>query len=613
MPEVILRLFMSEQQAQSVLSSPIIEVIFTVLFFTFAAAFFLHIMLYLRLKRIRHFLQHSGSMDIEPLKSIKSEFEQKQAEEPVKAETFVQEKFSGWRVFNFPVVGLIKLIQMTVSMFILIGVLGTFIGLTMSLGSIDSTGEQLVENVASVLAGIDVAFYTSIAGMGLSLIMTILLRVANTEFLLTDIMLKTEAQLEGSEQAGMARLIEVSETINANIVELRESNEQTLGKIEKSFRGFQEYTSGLQQAAKDLSSFNEGLSENLGNFQLIFKDVKEMAAGFHTTAAKLNENFTQLFSYLNKMDKRNERMTHAFQETYNKIETLTVSQIKTMEHFEGAVEEWKEYVSVLSDRQVAAQASFEKIMGNSGALVNLMKENNKQFKGIFGDDVGSKLGGIQTSLRELAFDFERMKNAIVEVPGALEAIHSTQADYKNVLADRFDDLRQLNRDFHQQLQSLSGNSVNLEKQLNAGFRMNEQLGEKNHQLISEMNRSIEAMSSSFSQRENQLEAGVAVLKDTLSRYVSGMDSTLGEKLDKVSRNLGEYMLEMNGAVKKEFRQISEFTVENQEKSLRLSQQSLEGLTQEVGNLTRQLRMITEVAATQQPGNQGRIKVGSGND
>lgn len=73
-------------------------------------------------------------------------------------ETFVQKKFSSWRMFNVPVVSLIKMIQMTVSLFILVGVLGTFIGLAMSLGSIDATGDQLVENVAFVLAGIDVAF-----------------------------------------------------------------------------------------------------------------------------------------------------------------------------------------------------------------------------------------------------------------------------------------------------------------------------------------------------------------------------------------------------------------------------------------------------------------------
>src|SRR5699024_12500325 len=108
---------------------------------------------------------------------FEKEFEKRQAGESIQVETFVQEKISSWRMANIPVVNLIKLVQMTVSVFILLGVLGTFIGLTISLVSIETTGDQLVENVSGVLSGIDVAFYTSIVGMGFSLIMTVLVRM----------------------------------------------------------------------------------------------------------------------------------------------------------------------------------------------------------------------------------------------------------------------------------------------------------------------------------------------------------------------------------------------------------------------------------------------------
>src|SRR5699024_4751258 len=132
--------------------------------------------LFIKLKRIQTYLKETDRMDIEPLNRFKEQFTEMQKTESVDKETFVQEKFSNWRIFNLPVVNLIKLIQMTVSVFILIGVLGTFIGLTISLGSINSSSDQLVENVASVLSGIDVAFYTSIFGMGFSLIMTVLVK-----------------------------------------------------------------------------------------------------------------------------------------------------------------------------------------------------------------------------------------------------------------------------------------------------------------------------------------------------------------------------------------------------------------------------------------------------
>src|SRR5690625_6022527 len=120
---------------------------------------------------------------------------------------------------------------MTVSIFILLGVLGTFIGLTISPESIKAGGEQLVEHVANVLSGIDVAFYTSIFGMGFSLIMTILVKMLNTEYMLTDLMLMVESNLVRDEQEGMSRLIAVSETMNESILSLQATNQDSLQSI----------------------------------------------------------------------------------------------------------------------------------------------------------------------------------------------------------------------------------------------------------------------------------------------------------------------------------------------------------------------------------------------
>src|SRR5690625_1347955 len=174
--------------------------------------------LFVRLRKTRNYLKETNRMDIEPLQSIQKQFDKLEHREGTYVETFVQERFSSWRVFHIPVINLIKLIQMTVSIFILLGVLGTFIGLTISLGSINAGGDQLVENVANVLSGIDVAFYTSIFGMGFSLIMTILVKMLNTEYMLTDLMLMVESNLVRDEQEGMSRLIAVSETMNESIL-----------------------------------------------------------------------------------------------------------------------------------------------------------------------------------------------------------------------------------------------------------------------------------------------------------------------------------------------------------------------------------------------------------
>src|SRR5699024_3882204 len=150
MLQAILELFTTTQKAQAMLDIPIIKTIFIILFSLFIITCLTHMITFFKIKSIRNYVKQTKRLDINLL-------------------------------------NIIKLVQMTISVFILLGVLGTFIGLTISLGSISANSDQLIENVSAILSGIDVAFYTSIVGMGFSLVMTILTRVFNTEYLLNDL------------------------------------------------------------------------------------------------------------------------------------------------------------------------------------------------------------------------------------------------------------------------------------------------------------------------------------------------------------------------------------------------------------------------------------------
>ncbi len=599
MLQLLLEVFTSERIAEDILSNPVTELIFVILFISFFLTVFVHLGLFTKLKKIRNYIETTDQMDIEPLKTFRAQFDRIRDKESVKPETFVQEKFSGWRVFNVPVVNLIKMVQMTVSIFILIGVLGTFIGLTISLGSINATGAQLVENIAAVLSGIDVAFYTSIAGMGLSLIMTVLIKIFNTEYMLTDIMLKVESNLDGDEQEGISRLIEVSETINHSIQHLQETNQESLNGIENSFSGFQEYTSGLQQSAKDLAKFNEGLSSNLQEFQELFHHMKEVTDGFGESTKKLNANFDSLFSYFKRMDGKNERMAKAFENTYEKVKEVSTTQMDTLNQFEESVVELKSFTSSIMEGQESIQAAFEKITQKNNDLVNKMDAHNKEFKQVFGSDLSSKLAGIISYIGELSKQFDKMGDSIVQLPQALEVINQTQAEYKYLLIDRFDELKEFNRTFNSHLKAHSEESKVFEKQINEATHTYEKVGMQNNQLINEINKTISQMNNTFNQRENQLEVSVDVLKNTLSNYVANLEGGLGEKLDKVARNITDSVEMTNEGIKKEFQEIRRLTEEIGQSNSRYAQQTLQDLGREIQGLNRQLNTVS-----QQPGTNG---------
>lgn len=505
MVEFILELFTTEQRVEAILSHPVIEFIFVILFAMFAFAVMIHFVIYNKLKRVRNYLKSTGRMDIDPLTGLKEQYATKQQHEMVKVETFVQEQFSNWRMFHIPVVSLIKMVQMTVSVFILIGVLGTFIGLTTSLSSINLEGNDIVSGVASVLAGIDVAFYTSIVGMGFSLVMTILLKVLNTEFMLTDIMLMTETRLEGAEENGMQRLIAISKMINESIQHLQQTNKQSFETIEVAFAGFQNYTSSLERSAENLAVFNDGLSDNLQSFEQLFTDMQEVTDGFATGTRSLNENFATLFTYFKRMDSHNERQMKAFEQTYEKIKATTALQIDGFQSFEASMEDMKQFTSSLLDEQASMQHAFSTVNEKTKQLVTQMDLQNKEFKSIFGADLSTKLTGIIQQLNELSREFDKMGDSLTQLPSALEVIHQTQAEYKHLLSDRFQELKEFNRTFSNHIKSHATNTMTFEKHMQEAASSFDQIAMKNGQLLQEINRTISQITQSLQQRENQWE------------------------------------------------------------------------------------------------------------
>lgn len=596
MLQSILEMFTSSEKAEAILASPIIELIFAALIIGFIVTLVVHVTLFNKLKRVRNHIKETSQMDIEPLRSFKEQYYTRQQSDPnVQVETFVQEKFSGWRVLNIPVVSLIKMIQMTVSIFILLGVLGTFIGLTISLGSIQGGGGQLVEEIATVLTGIDVAFYTSIAGMGFSLIMTVLIRVFNTEYMLTDLMLQVESILEGNNLNGVGRLIEVSETINQSILNLQQTNQQSLQSIEKAFTGFQEYTTGLQKAAKDLSAFNEGLHENLQEFQNLFQQMKGVTDTFGQGTATLNKNFTTLFDYFKNIDRKNERMTTAFEKSHEKIQQVSETQIKTLHEFDHSIKDLKEFTSAIVKEQRTVGTSLGEVNRKTGELVEKMNQHNDELKHIFGYDLSSNVAGVASYLKELKSGFDQVGNSIGGLPQALDVINQTQTEFRHILSDRFQELRQFNQVFGDHLRAHAADSQAFEKRIHDTMYTYEQIGMKNNQLIQEINQVMMQMDQILSKRENQVEMSVSVLKDTLSSYVSGLEGTLGHKLDKVGQSLTYYAAEAQNEVKREFKDLQRLSAETQQNHAQFTRQTLQELRQELQTLNEQLGSFSNQA------------------
>lgn len=594
MTRAILEIFTSEQKVDAMLTSPIISFIFMILFMLFMLAVIVHLILFIKLNKIRNYLTETNRMDIEPLRSFQKQFNEHGKSELNHIETFVQEKFSNWRLLQIPVVNLIKLVQMTVSVFILIGVLGTFIGLTISLGSINSTGDQLVENVTSVLSGIDVAFYTSIIGMSFSLIMTVLVKVINNEYILTDLMLKVESHLaQNDEHPGMDSLIDVSHAINESIIDLKETNQHSLKEIVSAFAGFKDYTAGLQQSAKDLAAFNDGLTNNLSEFQELFQQMTVVTNGFSEGTTKLNANFDSLFRYFKNSEQKNERMMTAFENTNEKVQEVSKVQIDTLFKFEESIDDLKSFTSSLLEEQTLIQDQLGEIIKTSDKLVETMGIHNNELKRTFGVSIGEALREISSYLDKLSNGFNILGQSITKLPDALDVINQTQSEYKGLLSDRFRELQAFNQTFSNHLKAHSSESVAFEKRMHEAVDSYEQMGRTNNQFVQEIKSILDQMDQSLNRREHQLVDNVDILKETLAKYVTHVERTLGNKLEQIVQHIGHSMNQTSDGIQREFSEIRRITSDTHQIQTQATQQLMRDVGRELHLLNRNLTTVSE--------------------
>lgn len=586
MVQAILELFASKEKVAAILVHPMIEFIFLTLFIAFILTVTIHLVLFLKINRIRKYLKETNRVDIEPLQTFKEQFDLRQKEEALNVETFVQEKFSSWQMFRVPVIAAMKLIQMMVSVFILLGVLGTFIGLTISLSGMSMSGDFLIENVVGVLSGIDVAFYTSIVGMTFSLFTTILRRVLNTEYMMTDLMLMVESHFEGDEQHGMNRLIEVSEAIH-----------QSLHEVVKSFVGFREYTTGLQQSAKDLAAFNDGLSSNLQDFQTLFQQMKAVTDGFADGTTALNENFSSLFAYFKKVDQRNERVANIIEQIFEKAQETSSAQMQTLKHIEVTSEELKNFVTSVVEEQKQVRQTFEQVVKEQQQMVAVIAEHREELKKIFGHQVSEKLGNLSNDLKNLRHGFEQLGDGVSKLPQYLEMTNRTQEEASHILSERMRKLAEFSTKFNQHLDNHANQSVTFENHMLKATDTFKQLGAKNEQLIQEINATVSQINQSFQHRERELDKSVDVLRDALLKHVASLEGELDHRLHDVVRQFGDAMNRTSEGMKRELVDIRRMTEDIQRNYFRSIQQLLQEIGREFQTYNRSVQTTSQQNAT----------------
>ncbi|WP_183186030.1 MotA/TolQ/ExbB proton channel family protein [Anoxybacteroides voinovskiense] len=228
----------------------------------------------------------------------------------------------------------LKLVQTASSICILVGVLGTFVGLVFALRGIDTDAAKMSESLINVLDGAHTAFYTSIAGIIFSIFMNIYTKFHNGEQLLVQVMLRIENYLSAQDRTTAdLRVIEALQEVKGAVIDMN-----------RSFLDVQHFSRSLEVSTLNLNKFNEDFSQNIEKLSYLFGDMEifmndynrhmgtlnNQLVNIHTVLEKQNELTVNSFSTIASMQEEYRNFSEAHQKQMSHMHESFIEVVRTM-------------------------------------------------------------------------------------------------------------------------------------------------------------------------------------------------------------------------------------------------------------------------------------------
>ena len=200
--------------------------------------------------------------------------------------TFVEEIMSDYKYKDKYLIEQINTLKNTSSTCILIGVLGTFVGLSFMLMSVNTS--SIIDSLPSVISSMQTAFTTSIFGIITSLIITILLKEKPCEHILIQLMLKLD---------NLLTLEKTNEQMKAQDDKI-DDLKNTINNINETIKCLEYF----EEMSIDLKEFNNTFIISINTLKKLLEGSEGSIKAFDQSVRKLdkqinivNIKFSQLF------------------------------------------------------------------------------------------------------------------------------------------------------------------------------------------------------------------------------------------------------------------------------------------------------------------------------
>lgn len=580
--------------------------------------FILVFSIYLNTKIYKFLKQENALMERELQKTklfslMKRKYEEakRKTNNDINLQAFIEEFISGYKLGKSPVhlVQQIKLVQTLAATSILIGVLGTFLGLVFSIKGIDESFAD--ESIAAVLSGIHTAFYTSILGIVFSIIINYVTKIQNGEHLLMQLMLKIENELFFTE----------NKSIDLQLVESMKDVEKSIEQMTGAFMSLKNFSEGFEQATVNMNNFNDMFSTNTQTLSGLFGGMEKSAKSHHKKMGEIIGEFQSLNKFMKKqeevqslsmnhlstatstlttfVDKQNtiqlenanvlseildafDRMSEDSQSGFKNMQAFYEESLRQQENMLTSQERFEEENSILLQNVHKAATMMKEILENTSLLEisNLLErfdgtilEMNQKFGSLF--QYFDQLAEEQSKYRE----FYSSLNERVQKREEQYAISQLKMnEYLHTLSQQNGEMSQLftkTQDYHADFTE--------NNQLVAG-EMKQAMANSEH-IFKETDALMKEQLTTLHQGMTQF---VTLSNDKMSELIYKLDDSLGHNLQKSLRGFEEYVGITNKIIDNKFEaivQANSIQKEVEAYSMHSLQHAIESLDKSVKNLS----------------------------
>jgi biopolymer transport protein ExbB/TolQ len=437
--------------------------------------------------------------------------------------TFIEMFMSEYKIDNqSTMIKKLKLIHTYASISILVGVLGTFIGLVVTLASLNP--DNIDSSIMGILGGVHTAFFTSIGGIMFSIVINLHSKYKNSEQLLLQVMLKIENYIYQKDQ----------KTSDYYVVEALGEVKEAVFNVGRAFLDAAHFSNEFKKATDNLIGFNETFQKSTIEVNNMFANMKTITEQFNNRTAQLHTDFEKLFTYFENQNTTLYGMKTAFEQSRNDIKTFVNEQSKVVGQISNNNKMVLEQVS--NDNKTVLQ----RISNDNKTVLEQISNDNKNVQQQYGTMFKFAQNVIKQAYKELNGFFEQTSFQISQISTQNESQvdnhkQLTEAIYKQIKKEQAALLKQIkesNAQNSEVKESIKDSVLKIDGYLGQQEKSNEILTKQLDQLsnsIQSANDLIVIMNATITKGTEATPASLKSLESTLNDLKKSIE-TLSKKV-----------------------------------------------------------------------------------